>query len=105
MSRVVTCGAERGVRSFDDVFHQRRDVDQRHSIPDGLVLVIDLEIVTPDNDVACPPAPILRQAEARCALMERRAFQLQRLKHRYRLSGQSRMNCPPFQNSENIAIS
>ncbi len=71
----------RGVRALDDVFHQRRDVDQRRRVADRPVLAIELELVGADDDVPGPAPPILREAQARRALVEGRAFELERFKH------------------------
>ena len=71
----------RGVRAFDHVFHQRRDIDQRRAVADRPIFVVERQIVRADHHVARPAAPILRHAQARGALVEGRAFELKRLKH------------------------
>ena len=70
------------VRPFDQVLHQRRDVDQRGGVADRPVFAFEAEVVRPDRDVAGPAAPVLWQAQRRGALVERRALQLVEVGHR-----------------------
>ena len=61
----------RRVASGDDVFVERRHVDERGRIPNGVVLVLVMRLVRADGVVARPVAVIQALAERERALVER----------------------------------
>ncbi len=71
----------RGIRPLDQVLHQRRDVDQRRAIADRPIFVLERELVGTEHDVPGPTPPVLRHAQARGALVKRRAFEFESFKH------------------------
>jgi hypothetical protein len=63
----------RGIRASDEVFEQRRDVDQRRRVADGVVLVLVMPFIRAHGVVPGPLAVVQALAERKRALMNRRA--------------------------------
>src|SRR6266568_4378753 len=60
-----------GVAPGHAVFEQRRNIDQRRRIPDGVVLVLVVHLVHADRVIARPLAVVQAFAQRQCSLMKR----------------------------------
>ena len=61
----------RGLRSGDFIFEQRRDIDQRGRIANGVIFVLVRMLINTDRVIAGPIAPIVTVTKWRSAGMKR----------------------------------